>query len=142
MIAFSFESDGLRFLVVPRRGAGRDSGETKALISSIEAELATESERYSRGFTELLSAIESVRQEAGRIIGQTEPRLIDATVGAATRIAALRETEDGYREYRLAVFEPGLSAAQRRLLFDAAVEKLDLPLPRGELQPTRRAASW
>lgn len=143
MIAFSYESEGLRFLVVPRR-QGRDgpSNQIKALISSIEGELAAEAEPYGRSFNELLAAIEAVRQETGRITGRTEPAAIDAVLGAATRVAALRETEDGYREYRLAVFEPGLSPAQRRLLFDAALEKLDLPLPRGELQPTRRAASW
>ena len=36
-----------------------------------------------------------------------------------------------YYEYRIAVFEPGLSPEQRRLLFDGAVEKLALPLPGG-----------
>lgn len=40
-----------------------------------------------------------------------------------------------YRDYRTAVFEPGLSPEQRRLLFDAALCDLRLPLPGGELQP-------
>jgi hypothetical protein len=39
---------------------------------------------------------------------------------------------DKYRDYQAAVLMPGLSAGQRRLLFDAAVEQLDLPLPSGE----------
>jgi hypothetical protein len=32
-------------------------------------------------------------------------------------------------DYRLALFEPGLSPGQRRLLFDLAVEEFHLPLP-------------
>ena len=43
-----------------------------------------------------------------------------------------QEIWDKYRDYQTAVLMPGLSAAQRRLLFDAAVEQLDLPLPAGD----------
>ena len=52
-------------------------------------------------------------------------------------IEALQEEDDPapYREYRTAVFEPGLSPEQRRLLFAAAVRELRLPLPGGEFQP-------
>jgi hypothetical protein len=45
------------------------------------------------------------------------------------------ETWRNYRDYQVAVFEPGLSPEQRRLLFDFAVEKLALPLPAGENLP-------
>ena len=45
------------------------------------------------------------------------------------------ETWRNYRYYQVAVFEPGLSPEQRRLLFDFAVEKLALPLPAGEILP-------
>jgi len=40
-------------------------------------------------------------------------------------------------EYDIACLEPGLSAEQRRLLFSGAIERMDLPLPRAEQQPTR-----
>jgi hypothetical protein len=40
-----------------------------------------------------------------------------------------------YYEYRIAVFEPGLSPEQRRVLFASAIEKLALPLPGGAAQP-------
>lgn len=43
-----------------------------------------------------------------------------------------QEIWDKYRDYQSAVLTPGLSAGQRRLLFDAAVEQLDLPLPAGD----------
>jgi hypothetical protein len=42
-----------------------------------------------------------------------------------------QEIWDKYRDYRAAVLMPGLSAGQRRLLFDAGVEQLALPLPAG-----------
>jgi hypothetical protein len=38
-----------------------------------------------------------------------------------------------YRDYRNAVLQPGLSPEQRRLLFNGALQKLALPLPKGEL---------
>jgi hypothetical protein len=48
------------------------------------------------------------------------------------------EKPAAYAEYRAAMFEPGLSPAQRRLLFGQAFRSLGLPLPSGELQPTLR----
>jgi hypothetical protein len=45
------------------------------------------------------------------------------------------ETWRHYREYQIAVYEPGLSPEQRRLLFGAAVEKLALPQPMGAPPP-------
>lgn len=50
----------------------------------------------------------------------------------------LAEQADGlarYEDYRIAVLVPGLSPAQRRLLFSAGLRHLALPLPGGELQP-------
>jgi hypothetical protein len=34
-----------------------------------------------------------------------------------------------YRDYQIAVLQPGLSPEQRRLLFDAALEKIALATP-------------
>jgi hypothetical protein len=46
-----------------------------------------------------------------------------------------KEARPLYTDYNVAVFQPGLSPEQRRLLFAAALQKLGLPLPGGELQP-------
>ncbi len=46
-----------------------------------------------------------------------------------------QELWDKYRDYQSAVLLPGLSPEQRRLLFDAAVEQLKLPLPYGWKAP-------
>jgi hypothetical protein len=76
------------------------------------------------------------------ILGSTKPEVVDPALAAANRLALQQESEAAFRDYRTAVFEPGLSLEQRRLLFDSAVEQLNLPLPAGELQPTRRGSSW
>jgi len=72
----------------------------------------------------------------------TKNAAIDHALLAATRVATAREAGHLYGDYRIAVFQPGLSPEQRRLLFDSVIERLDLPLPRGELQPITRAATW
>jgi hypothetical protein len=82
------------------------------------------------------------REEAG--IREALAIYIRSTNGPADRKSIndlLRDFEDArqkqemwdkYADYRAAVLMPGLSAGQRRILFDAAVEKLSLPLPAGE----------
>ncbi len=142
LISYSFETDGLKFIVLPRRGARSSSGNYKEQIQAIREELATISEDFGRRYAELVNETDAVREETKKFLGKTDPREIENVIGAATRVAALHETEEAYRDYRTAVFEPGLSPEQRRLLLDGAVERLDLPLPRGEMQPTFRAASW
>ena len=83
-----------------------------------------------------------MREEVGRTLNLARAERVDQALGTAMRVANARETQDVYREYRLALFQPGLSPEQRRLLFDRVVEKLELPLPRGELQPVMRATTW
>jgi len=71
--------------------------------------------------------------------------LADLTKGPPTaaeqlldRFVAMVDSRDGwlnYEEYRLAVFEPGLSPPQRRLLLGMTLERLAMPLPGGEFQP-------
>ncbi len=48
---------------------------------------------------------------------------------------ALGRDEVIYKDYRIAMLEPGLSAAQRRLLFNAALAGLAQALPPGERMP-------
>jgi hypothetical protein len=90
-------------------------------------------------FTALGVEKEAIRNELARLVGPTS----DATSGKSVD-TLLKEFEEAvtkqdawqlYRDYRTAVFEPGLSPEQRRLLFGAALEKLALPMPGGERQP-------
>jgi hypothetical protein len=85
---------------------------------------------------------ESIRQGIGESLNLSKPEDIDRVLIAAMRLANQRQAEDSFSEYRTAVFEPGLSPEQRRLLFDGVVERLDLPLPRGDPQAGMRAPTW
>ena len=54
---------------------------------------------------------------------------LDRLVREQKRVAAMYE-------YDIACLESGLSPEQRRLLFSGAIERMELPLPRAEQQPT------
>lgn len=142
-VSYSFEIDGLHYVVVPRRS--RDPASAAQLarqVDTLRAEVAVIADRYGRQIVQFINEGDAIYRETSEILGSKSQSAIDAALLAARRVAAQKENEAAYREYRIAVFQPGLSPEQRRLLFDSAVQKLEIPLPRGELQPTRRASSW
>ncbi|MSU24406.1 MAG: hypothetical protein EXS32_11355 [Opitutus sp.] len=142
-LGYNFETDGLKYVVVPGRGArNRPPEELARIIEPVRAAMAAIAENYGRHFADMVNETESIRRETAGHLGSEKPPAIEAALAAATRYALRQESEEAFREYREAVFEPGLSSGQRRLLFDGAIEKLNLPLPRGEFQPTRRASGW
>lgn len=144
--SFRFEADGLRVIVIPpppgRGGASAKQSDTLARIAAVRAQAATVVEDHGRQLAEIVNETNALRAEIARTVGATHASAIDAAFLAATRVAAARDTAGLYSDYRVAVFQPGLSPEQRRLLFDAAVAALSLPLPRGEQQPTGRSARW
>jgi hypothetical protein len=143
---YRFESDGLRFLIGPARGGrggrGGVSPESAAQIAAVRAQVGAVADDYGRQVAALINEKDAIRAEIGRALGTTRGAAIDQALTAATRVATAKETDSLYHDYKLAVFQPGLSPAQRRLFFDSVVERLELPLPRAELQPTARAATW
>lgn len=142
-LGYSFESDGMKYVVAPARGPrGRSPEEMARIIEPVREAMATIAENFGRHFADMINETESIRRETALHLGSEKPQPIEAALAAATRYALQQNSEEAYREYRTAVFEPGLSSEQRRLLFDGAIERLNLPLPRGELQPTRRASGW
>ena len=90
----------------------------------------------------MLNERESIRQAVGESLNLSKADEIDRALITALRLANQKYAETSFSEYRIAVFEPGLSPAQRRLLFDSVVERLELPLPRGDFQPGARASTW
>ncbi|NBQ58428.1 MAG: hypothetical protein EBU32_08630 [Opitutaceae bacterium] len=60
---------------------------------------------------------------------------VDGLIKHFAQKFAEQEGWQRYRDYDTAVFEPGLSPEQRRLLFADALAQLDLPLPRGSRDP-------
>ncbi|MFZ1054337.1 MAG: hypothetical protein WAN79_01585, partial [Opitutaceae bacterium] len=95
---------------------------------------------FDRLQNDLISALN--KEESG--IRESLAEYVRATNGPADRKSIndllmdfenarqLQDLWDRYRDYQNAVLMPGLSAGQRRVLFDAGVEQLGLPLPDGE----------
>jgi hypothetical protein len=145
--SYRFETEGLKFVIFPVRGMGRGgpAGSTKQepqKVQDARAAFAAIAEDYGRRLAELINVKDALVVEAASVLGTTKPDAINHALAAALRVANAKETESIYRDYRIAVFQPGLSPEQRRLLFDWVVEQLGLPLPRGELQPMQRGNSW
>ncbi len=142
---YRFEVEGLKFIVIPSR-AGRGSRnlnpETQAQVAAVREKVAAVAESYGRRLAEFINERDAIRAEIGPTLHVTGADRINTALNTAMRVATARETESVYREYRLALFQPGLSPEQRRLLFDSVIERLELPLPRGELQPVMRSPTW
>ncbi|MFT3829938.1 MAG: hypothetical protein QM691_09570 [Opitutaceae bacterium] len=94
------------------------SAEQQAALGALNAEKAS-----------LRTALAEHRRRSG---GTTDRRSIDTLLEDFERSRQQQELRELYLDYRRALFEPGLSPAQRRLLFAAAVRALALPLPSGE----------
>ncbi|MBI4623247.1 MAG: hypothetical protein HY736_08520 [Verrucomicrobia bacterium] len=142
-VSYRFDDDGMKFVVIPARGPRTPPfKEEVQVLEKVRAELGAVAAEYGRRMAEHVNEWNGIRRDAAEVLGSTKPEVVDAALATAHRLALQKENEAAFRDYRVAVFEPGLSLEQRRLLFDAALERLDLPLPRGELQPTRRGSSW
>ncbi len=155
---YRFEGENLRFLVVPLRGgrggpgggagrggagsAGAGAGATDPRIDAVRAEISAVADDYGRRLADMLNERESIRLAIGEAMGTAKGGEGDRALIAAMRIANQKEAAQAFSDYRTAVFEPGFSPEQRRLLFDRVVERLELPLPRAELQPTVLADTW
>jgi hypothetical protein len=137
---YRFEGESLKFVVAPTRGARAPGAMQK--VEAVRAEISAVVDGFGQRVAEILTERETIRQEVGAALSLTKPEDVERTLGAAMRIASQRQADTSFAEYRTAVFEPGLSPEQRRLLFDAVIERLALPLPRGELQPAQRAETW
>ncbi len=141
-VSYRFEDDGLKFVVVPTRGRGGRGSADAGKIETLRTTLTEIADAYGRKLAGLVNERDAIRREAGTLLGAADTARIDAALTSANRAAVQKQNEIAYHDYRVAVFEPGLSPEQRRLLFDASIESLGLPLPRGELQPVRRASTW
>lgn len=140
--SYRFEGDALRFLVAPTRGGGAGPGGSLAQVEAVRAEISAVADEYGRRMADLHHDRESIRRDLGPALGLAQPEEIERVLLTAMRLATEKETESTFHDYRIAVFEPGLSPEQRRLLFGGVMERLEMPLPRGELQPTTRADTW
>ena len=141
---YRFEGETLKFLVVPTRGSrgGMPGGNPLPKIEAVRAQIAAIAEEYAAQIADMLTVRAAIREELAQALALSKAEDIDRALLTGLRIANQRQAENSFSEYRTAVFEPGLSPEQRRLLFDAVVERLELPLPRGDLQASMRAETW
>ncbi|MEO5959168.1 MAG: hypothetical protein ABIZ49_09545 [Opitutaceae bacterium] len=140
MVSYNFEPDGLRYTIVPRTRNLPPEG--AHLLETLNKTFTAVAAEYGGQLAELINRGEEIRREAAEFLPDKTPAAITAAINRAMRAVAQTASASAYREYRVAAFEPGLSSGQRRLLFHASIAELDLPLPRGEMQPTERGAAW
>jgi hypothetical protein len=113
-------------------------GSSRTEVQSTELRVSVgEFDRLQSELIEALNKEEnSIREQLAAYArgnnGRTDRKSINDLLRDFEEARQRQELWDKYRDYDSAVLEPGISAGQRRLLFDAAVEQLDLPLPSGE----------
>ena len=134
--------DGLKFTLIPSRTRTPPDSKTMSAIGELRTKLTEIANDYGQRLAELINEKDAIRAEIAATLGNAQATVVDNALIAALRAPVQKELNELHRDYRIAVFQPGLSAEQRRLLFDGVVEQLDLPLPRGELQPTTRTSRW
>lgn len=77
----------------------------------------------------LRAALVEHRRQNG---SSTDRKSIDDLLEEFAKARRTEELHQKYRTYREALLQPALSPAERRLLFDYALQTLQLPLPTGE----------
>lgn len=119
---------------VTRRGERVEAPE----YSEAEAEMAALAAVCTRSIAELNADGRELTRDLAAFLRSEDPSLMNVALKEGVRLALEETMAPVIADYRSAVFDPGLSPGQRRLLFDYAIEQCDLPLPNGELQPRTR----
>jgi len=109
-------------IVAPRK----TNKDTEARRETIKAELTGFNTDMVKRFQTLSIQKEKLRLEVRNLAGanSTKTRSMEQLQAEFSRSFARQEMWNRYKDYRLAVLEPGLSPEQRRLLFGAAIETL------------------
>ncbi|MGD1030409.1 MAG: hypothetical protein ABSA05_04650 [Opitutaceae bacterium] len=116
---------------VKKNGSSADAA---AVSESTRQAIAAFTGENAARYAALAKMRESIRTDLSKMeAGNAAPVSSDAMVAQFSDSLRKLETYWDYRDYRNAVLQPGLSPEQRRLLFDGALQKLALPLPKGEL---------
>lgn len=139
-ISTTFANDGLRYAVIPSRGNPGNIEQLKREAGKLNDELAAISSDYGQSLATFINDMNVLRRDIAQIVGD-EKKADQALFAAATFVFEQKNIAAG-DELSTALFEPGMAPGQRRLLFNAAVGKLNLPLPKGELQPTYRGRGF
>lgn len=110
----------------------RSKPELKTKREAAQAELAVFNATQRKSYDALVKEKELVNAEilqiAGTLASRASVKSIDQLLLEFGHSLGQQENWLRYADYETAVLQPGLSPEQRRLLFGAALEKLDLPL--------------
>ena len=102
-----------------------------------QEEVAEFNREHAAQFADLRTEKNGIREALAQYVrggqGMRDRKSIDDLLEEFENSRQRQEVWEKYREYQVAVLMPGLAPEQRRLLFDAAVEKLALPLPDGKV---------
>lgn len=102
-----------------------------AEITAAEADLASFNANQAEALRALEREKDTLQIEIVDALREKHPALqylpISVVLSQYGKIFERQITQEQYSDYQTAVLEPGLSPAQRRLLFGAALEKLRLP---------------
>jgi hypothetical protein len=141
MLRTEFPEDRVEYV---RQGAGvaiqivghrKSSAETRARRDAAETALASFNAAQNERYLALARDKELIRVDVLKAVTSATAaagsKSIDQLLRQFAYAFGQQERWERYHDYETAVLQPGLSAAQRRLLFGAAVEKLDLPLITG-----------
>ncbi|MBL9205888.1 MAG: hypothetical protein JNN01_12420 [Opitutaceae bacterium] len=138
LITYQVTSSKLEFEVTPRA-----TPQTQVLpvsmtrVVQVENELAEKAREHRRAREVIEVRYQALRNALlGTMNG--EPDRVDDVLQNATAVALQRERCEAQQLYYDATLEPGLSPSQRRLLLGAAMVALDLDLPPGVVQSTRK----
>jgi len=141
MITFNAGNDGLTHSVRPVYSRSQPSEKVRQQIAAVRTSLNAVATEYGLELAKLINEMDATKRDIAAESGGKQS-VAETALAIAVRSAMQEERNELYADYRIAVFQPGLSPEQRRLLFDGAMERLDLPLPRGEFQPTSRSRRW
>lgn len=106
----------------------RDGKKEKSAEAARAALAAFEAENRSR-IAALAAEARALREEVARVSATSPagaPKSVDALLADFAVAFKQQQLQALYRDYRIAVLQPGLTPAQRELLFNAAVAALDL----------------
>lgn len=113
---------------IPSRSTVR---KTSAAFSAAQEDLTAFNLKQTALMRELEKEKEAIQNEVAAALRQKHPLLnhlpVDAVLRDYGKIFEWQTTWLRYGDYQTAVLEPGLSPAQRRLLYGAALETLRLP---------------
>jgi hypothetical protein len=115
-----------------------ESANSQAVIASAQKAIETFNRTHEKRLADLNKEREAIRTEVARF-ATSEKASSGKSVETllADFYAHLQQGErwQHYRYYQIAMLQPGLSPQQRRLLFEVALERLNLSLPSGEYPP-------